>query len=372
MKKFSLSDAKNFLKERNLIMLNEEEFKNKESKINVIDKEGYKYLTSISCLLANDKVMVKFSSINPHTIYNIKLYLKINGFKNKLVSNEYINFSKSLIFTCCDCGKEYKVTFDHFREGQIRCKECAKIYGLKGRKNKEEDIINFFKSKGLALLEEYTRNNKRMTVMDEYGYKGKISYNSLKTSNKILYFSIYNPYTIENIKHYITTNNINVELLSDEYKGKDEKLLFRCECGETFETTFGAFKQLNKFRCDKCSKKQSRLSYLTEKYLKEKGIEYIKEYKIDDCINKRQLPFDFAIFVNGNMKLIECDGIQHFKVTKFNGCNEAKAAESYNITSENDRIKNEYCKNNNIELIRIPYYEFDNGNYKNILNKLCV
>ena len=26
----------------------------------------------------------------------------------------------------------------------------------------------------------------------------------------------------------------------------------------------------------------------------------------------------------------------------------------------NDNIKTEYCKNNNIKLIRIPYWEFDN------------
>ena len=29
-------------------------------------------------------------------------------------------------------------------------------------------------------------------------------------------------------------------------------------------------------------------------------------------------------------------------------------------TQQNDKIKNEYCKNNNIRLIRIPYYEINN------------
>ena len=30
------------------------------------------------------------------------------------------------------------------------------------------------------------------------------------------------------------------------------------------------------------------------------------------------------------------------------------------MTKRHDKIKNEYCKNNNIELIRIPYYEKEN------------
>ena len=29
-------------------------------------------------------------------------------------------------------------------------------------------------------------------------------------------------------------------------------------------------------------------------------------------------------------------------------------------TQIRDRIKNKYCKDNNIKLIRIPYFEFDN------------
>ena len=40
-------------------------------------------------------------------------------------------------------------------------------------------------------------------------------------------------------------------------------------------------------------------------------------------------------------------------------------------TQQNDKIKNEYCLNNNIRLIRIPFTEVDN--VENILkNELCV
>ncbi|WLV25849.1 hypothetical protein QR721_06510 [Aciduricibacillus chroicocephali] len=52
------------------------------------------------------------------------------------------------------------------------------------------------------------------------------------------------------------------------------------------------------------------------------------------------------------MCLIEFDGEQHFKpVHHFGG------EENYQLTQKRDEIKNKYCQDNNLELIRIPYYE---------------
>jgi len=53
--------------------------------------------------------------------------------------------------------------------------------------------------------------------------------------------------------------------------------------------------------------------------------------------------------------LIEYDGIQHFKPIKYFG-----GEEKFKFQQKTDFIKNEYCKNNNIKLLRIPYWEFDN------------
>ena len=43
------------------------------------------------------------------------------------------------------------------------------------------------------------------------------------------------------------------------------------------------------------------------------------------------------------------------------------AIKTFNSTKKDDKIKNEYCKKNNIKLIRIPYYDFKNNKYKKIL-----
>ena len=53
--------------------------------------------------------------------------------------------------------------------------------------------------------------------------------------------------------------------------------------------------------------------------------------------------------------LIEYDGRQHFEISEYFG-----GYEGFINTKIRDTIKNIYCRNNNIDLLRIPYWEFDN------------
>ena len=41
--------------------------------------------------------------------------------------------------------------------------------------------------------------------------------------------------------------------------------------------------------------------------------------------------------------------------------------EQFDLTKRRDEIKNKYCQENNIKLLRIPYWEFDN--IENILER---
>ena len=47
-----------------------------------------------------------------------------------------------------------------------------------------------------------------------------------------------------------------------------------------------------------------------------------------------------------------------------------KAIKNFELTQKRDKIKNEYCLNNNINIIRIPYWEFKN--IENTLNQLIL
>ena len=101
---------------------------------------------------------------------------------------------------------------------------------------------------------------------------------------------------------------------------------------------------------------------IISRYLKEYNIDFIPQYKFDDCINKKPLPFDF--YLPNNNICIEFDGPGHFKPIQWHGISKTKAKDIYRIVRLHDKIKNEYCSKNNIRLIRIPYTDIKNVNGK--------
>lgn len=87
-------------------------------------------------------------------------------------------------------------------------------------------------------------------------------------------------------------------------------------------------------------------------YLQFLGYPVRKQVTFSDCFDKRCLPFDIGFYLNNRLCLIEYDGIQHFKpVAKFGG------ADYLGYTRRHDKIKDSYCKRNNIPLLRIRYDE---------------
>jgi len=85
-------------------------------------------------------------------------------------------------------------------------------------------------------------------------------------------------------------------------------------------------------------------------FLIDKNIKYKPQKRFNDCKNIKCLPFDF--YLPEHNTCVEYDGEQHFNPIEFFG-----GVDSYLKQIEHDKIKNEYCKNNNIRLIRIRYDE---------------
>jgi hypothetical protein len=105
--------------------------------------------------------------------------------------------------------------------------------------------------------------------------------------------------------------------------------------------------------CSKCSFCNSKGEDRISKILYDNNIKYNGQYRFDDCLSpkKAKMPFDFYI---ENLNIcIEYDGIQHFE-KRFKMTDEDLIS-----LQERDRIKDRYCEENNIYLIRIPYTDFD-------------
>ena len=103
-----------------------------------------------------------------------------------------------------------------------------------------------------------------------------------------------------------------------------------------------------------------------ESILKENNINYIKEYKFLDLVGDggQPLRFDFAVLdkTNNLSFLIEFDGRQHFTGPEGNW--------TYSKTLEEiqkyDELKNNYCKQHNYLLKRIPFFQMSKISLKTL------
>ena len=80
--------------------------------------------------------------------------------------------------------------------------------------------------------------------------------------------------------------------------------------------------------------------------------------KYNDCRDILPLPFD--LYIKELNLLIEYDGEQHYMPVNFGGISDDEALINFQTTKRHDQIKNDYCEENNIPLIRIPYWEKNN------------
>ena len=146
-----------------------------------------------------------------------------------------------------------------------------------------------------------------------------------------------------------------------QYKSGETHIMVKHECGYKYEVLPSTLLSKHKNRKDKCPACSSLGISTGERKIKEildsLGAEYEMQYKISGCKrNRHHLRFDFAVFKSGKLLLlIEFDGEQHFKPVKHFG-----GEKSFKTTVERDKIKNDFCKANFIQLLRIPYNEFDN------------
>lgn len=141
-------------------------------------------------------------------------------------------------------------------------------------------------------------------------------------------------------------------VLGEYVRARDPLLVQRKDCGHTYYASPDNL--LRGKGCPKCSIKQSSYMDIVEEYLDNNNIEYVKEKRFDDCKNIRTLPFDY--YLPRYNVCIEVDGEFHYSNSSVFKNSERG---NYENVHKRDNIKTQYCKDNNIKLIRLPYYKKD-------------
>lgn len=275
---------------------------------------------------------------------------------------KYIRSDVSIKFKCNICNTEFYNSPIHILG--TRRQGCPTCYHNR-QKNSTENFEDRAKkyNKNIKVVGKYTGTKNKIKVQCVYcgkyflmrgdsilegrGHGSCIQKNlerkPLKSQEKF----------VEQLKK---TNN-NIIPLGKYTKGKD-KMIFKCLiCKKTWEARTNHVMHGDS-GCPHC--KTSKGERRVEQYLKENNIEYNKQYKFKDCKDIRCLPFDF--YLPNHNTCIEYDGEQYVKP--------AFGEDSFYKTLLHDAMKNNYCKWNNINLIRIPYTDFDK--IETILNKFII
>lgn len=153
--------------------------------------------------------------------------------------------------------------------------------------------------------------------------------------------------------------------LNQEFLFNNSKIKIKCPVHGVFEQNL-----INHYYkgngCEKCGNNRiSKGEKAIESFLLKNKINHIREHTFDRCINpktNRKLYFDF--YIPHHDLCIEFDGKQHFYESEFFKYRSGDLED----LQKRDKIKENYCKKNNISLIRISYLNFSKIN--NILNIL--
>lgn len=303
--------------------------------------------------------------------WNIKLckeYVEKQGYK--LLSTEYTRAKDKMLFECPK-GHKFESKWSHFYNDGSRCShpDCLREKARMDRQHSFEKVKSDIESEGYILIDSTYVNSKTKLKMNcPKGHECEISYDNFvrgKVRCKICSRALASekqktPFSV--IQQKFSEEGYILLSKEEEYVNSRTKLSFRCPNGHYHKINWHDFSSKN-VRCKECniSKGEKRI----EEYLNTNQIQYVHDKNI---WKNNELRPDF--FLPDYNLVIEYDGIQHFEPTDFAGRGEEWAENNFIKIKFKDEEKNNYCKNNDINLIRIPYWEFDN--IENILKQTLI
>ena len=290
-----------------------------------------------------------------------------NRFPHIGVVGIYINNKTKIEFQCLveGCFHKWLARPDNILSG-YGCPECAKRKISAARIKTHDEFVEevAIKNPDIKVLGEYVLDNVKIEFQcnnPNCGHKW------FATPDKIIHKMTGCPKcaklnrakkktkTYDDFVDEVQRKNPNIEVVG-EYNGIKAKTKFKCRiCGNIWSTTPDSILNGNS-GCPMCAQSHGERSIAG--WLQNNAIEFIPQYKFDNCRDIELLPFDF--YLPKYNLCIEYDGEQHFKPVNFGGISDERAMINFRTTKIHDNIKNNYCKQCKITLVRISYLEKNN------------
>lgn len=324
--------------------------------INATNLKKKTALGCIYCLRLNKKTHSEFEKELSEKLPNITLL------------TEYINADSSIKCRCNNCGYEWETTPNNLLNMKYGCIRCSrKNTAIAKTKTHDIFISELQKSKPYIIpIDSYVSARKKMLfycmVCDSYFYASPDGILRAKHGCPTCAQRHITSYHIKSHEQFIDELKIiNPNIIPlEQYKNDHAKIKVHCTLHNYTWMTSPNKLLHRRTGCPKC------VSYNNENkicaILDSWGYEYILQKSFNDCRDKCPLPFD--IYMPHDNILIEYDGEGHYTpIKRSSSQSDEDVVKQFQITQHHDEIKTNYCKTNNIPLIRIPYWESDNLEY---------
>ena len=293
---------------------------------------------------------------------NVLEKIILNNKNMQVLTKEFINVRKTPFFKFrCPNNHEFEQSYKFvaYKGYKVECSICNnqrydfnKLAEVIENKNPSLTLLKVESVKLIIRCEKHgefiankyaTINNSRF-ICKECGKENNLDKIRIKE--------------VEKLKLYLPKH---ISFEEDDYINQSKKLKLTCEYHGPF------YKSVNKIytkcsMCPKCNNTKSNGEVYFEKLLIENNISYTPQKEFSDCKSIKKLKFDF--YLDRLNKIVEIDGKQHFdKNSRFY---------SEDLVYR-DNIKDKYCEENNIDLIRIKYHKFDKefkDNCETVVNNL--
>ncbi len=285
---------------------------------------------SCGCIPSNKPVDLQGKKFGRLTVIGLTEDRKSNG---------------SAVWKCrCDCGNEVNVSSGNLNMGRTVSCGCVRIENLAGQRFGKLIVVKLGRKSGNG-------DGAFWECKCDCGKECQVQASKLKSGHTQSCGCLHN-----NLIKDLTGERFGrLLVLGDSGKRRSGSggIIWRClcDCGQEKEIRQDALLSGATVSCG-CLK--SRGNEKVSRLLRAAQIDYIPEYSPPDMKGNRR--FDFAVMNEGKaVYFIEYDGVLHTQYSNSGW----DTADRFNRTLASDHEKNEYCRKNNIPLIRIPYTRFD-------------
>ena len=286
---------------------------------------------------------IKLQCTNCQALNNQRNYTGLRFNLLTCLNEREVRNKKTYIKCKCDCGNEIWVWTGNLTSGGVKSCGClnhtyhaAPLQDLTGKIFNDLTVIKYYN----------TLNGERYWQCQcKCGTIKNISTRNLTTGRaKSCGCRKYS-----DIKPGDLFGELTV-IKSTEKRSSNGSIIYlcQCSCGNTCEVPSRNLIKGDWKSCG-CNKNKSYGEININKILTNNNISFISQKTFDDLKAEKGRKFKFDFYVN-NQYIIEYDGSQHFKYTGTGW----DTKEHFERTRKSDLLKNKYCFEHNIPLIRIP------------------